>query len=134
MSWALGSWRTVRSGAAFWREISARWVICRRMIIGARCRDFSKVVWSTTPAIADVIREFARRKNCTPAQLALAWVLGHGALVIPGMKTRTHLNENLEALNLTLTRAEQKELNSQIEAITVRGDRHAPAMMKVLDG
>jgi hypothetical protein len=50
------------------------------------------------------------------------------------MKTRTHLNENLGALDLTLTRAEQKELNSQIGAISVRGDRHAPAMMKVLDG
>ena len=85
-------------------------------------------------AIADLIKEFARRKNCTPAQLALAWVLAQGALVIPGMKTRAHLNENVGALDLTLTRAEQKELNSQIEAITVRGDRHAPAMMKVLDG
>jgi aryl-alcohol dehydrogenase-like predicted oxidoreductase len=85
-------------------------------------------------AVADLIKELARRKNCTPAQLALAWVLAQGALVIPGMKTRTHLNENIGALDLTLTRAEQKELNSQIEAITVRGDRHAPAMMKVLDG
>jgi aryl-alcohol dehydrogenase-like predicted oxidoreductase len=85
-------------------------------------------------AIADVMREFARRKNCTPAQLALAWVLAQGVFVIPGMKTRAHLTENLGALDLTLTRAELKELNTQIEAITVRGDRHAPAMMKVLDG
>jgi aryl-alcohol dehydrogenase-like predicted oxidoreductase len=85
-------------------------------------------------AVADLIKEFARRKSCTPAQLALAWVLAQGVLVIPGMKTRTHLNDNIGALDLTLTRAEQKELNSRIEAITVRGDRHAPAMMKVLDG
>jgi aryl-alcohol dehydrogenase-like predicted oxidoreductase len=85
-------------------------------------------------AIADLIKEFARRKNCTPAQLALAWVLAQGALVIPGMKTRAHLTENLHAQDLSLTRAEQKEINSQIEAITVRGERHAPPMMKVLDG
>jgi len=85
-------------------------------------------------AIAEVIREFARRKNCTAAQLALAWVLAQGVFVIPGMKTRAHLTENLGALDLTLTRAEQKELNNQIEAIPVRGERHAPAMMKVLDG
>ena len=84
--------------------------------------------------IADVIKEFARRKNCTAAQLALAWVLGQGVLVIPGMKTRVHLAENIGALDVPLTRAEQKEINNEIEAITVRGDRHAPAMMKVLDG
>ncbi len=85
-------------------------------------------------AIADLIKELARQKNCTAAQLALAWVLGQGVLVIPGMKTRAHLAENIGALDVTLTRAELKEINSQVEAITVRGDRHAPAMMKVLDG
>jgi aryl-alcohol dehydrogenase-like predicted oxidoreductase len=85
-------------------------------------------------AVADVIKEFAGRKNCTPAQLALAWVLAQGVFVIPGMKTRMHLNQNIGALDVKLSAAEQNELNSQIEAITVRGDRHAPAMMKVLNG
>jgi aryl-alcohol dehydrogenase-like predicted oxidoreductase len=84
--------------------------------------------------IADVIQEFARRKNCTAAQLALAWVLAQGVLVIPGMKTRAHLTENIAALDVVLSDAEQRELNSQIDAITVRGDRQAPAMMKVLGG
>ena len=84
--------------------------------------------------IADLISELARRKGCTAAQLALAWVLAQGVLVIPGMKTRAHLAENIRALELTLTRPEQKAINTQIEAITVRGDRHAAAMMKVLDG
>jgi len=84
--------------------------------------------------VADLIKEFARRKSCTAAQLALAWVLAQGVLVIPGMKTRAHLGENIGALDVRLSSAEQKDLNSQIEAITVRGDRHAPAMMKVLDG
>jgi aryl-alcohol dehydrogenase-like predicted oxidoreductase len=85
-------------------------------------------------AIADAVNELARRKGCTAAQLALAWVLAQGVLVIPGMKTRAHLQENLGALDLTLTRAEQKQINTEVEAITVRGERHAPAMMKVLDG
>jgi aryl-alcohol dehydrogenase-like predicted oxidoreductase len=85
-------------------------------------------------ALADVIREFARRKGCTPAELALAWVLAQGVLTIPGMKTRTHLVENVGALELTLSRDEQKEIRAKIEALTVHGERHAPAMMKVLDG
>jgi aryl-alcohol dehydrogenase-like predicted oxidoreductase len=84
--------------------------------------------------IADVIKEFARRKNCTAAQLALAWVLSQGVFVIPGMKTRAHLGENVDVLDVTLSGTEQEELNARIEAITVRGYRHAPAMMKVLDG
>jgi aryl-alcohol dehydrogenase-like predicted oxidoreductase len=84
--------------------------------------------------VADVIKEFAQRKSCTPAQLALAWVLAQGVHVIPGMKTRAHLEDNIGALHVALSPAEQKELNAKIEAITVRGDRHAPAMMKVLDG
>ena len=85
-------------------------------------------------AIADLIKEFAQRKNCTAAQLALAWVLAQGALVIPGMKTRAHLADNIGALEVTLTAADQKELNAKIQTIAVRGDRYAPAMMQALDG
>ena len=85
-------------------------------------------------AIADLVREFARRKGCTPAQLALAWVLAQGVFVIPGMKTRAHLADNVGALAVTLSAAEQKDLSAQTEALAVRGDRYAPAMMQVLDG
>jgi aryl-alcohol dehydrogenase-like predicted oxidoreductase len=85
--------------------------------------------------IADAIRAFAARKGCTPAQLALAWVLaqGEGVTAIPGMKTRTHLNDNTGALHVRLTTAEEQELRAQVTAIPVQGDRHAPAMMKVID-
>jgi len=84
--------------------------------------------------IADLVRELARSKGCTPAELALAWVLAQGVLTIPGMKTRTHLAENVGALELTLSRVEQKEIREKIAALTVHGERHAPAMMKVIDG
>jgi aryl-alcohol dehydrogenase-like predicted oxidoreductase len=85
--------------------------------------------------IAAAIREFAHRKSCTPAQIALAWVLAQGeeVTVIPGMKTRAHLRDNLGALDVRLTDAEQRELRAQVATIPVRGDRHAPAMMKAID-
>ena len=88
--------------------------------------------------IADAIREFATRKGCTPAQLALAWVLaqggqGEGITAIPGMKTRAHLQDNIAALQVRLTPAEERELRAQVTAIPVQGDRHAPAMMKAID-
>lgn len=84
--------------------------------------------------IADLIGDFARRKGCTPAQLALAWVLAQGVFVIPGMKTRAHLADNIGALDVSLTPDELQDINTRIEAFTVRGTRHAPAMMQVVDG
>ncbi len=85
--------------------------------------------------VAELIREFARRKRCTPAQIALAWVLAQGDEVtaIPGMKTRAHLGDNIGALDVHLTDAEQKELRAQVAAIPVQGERHAPAMMKAIE-
>jgi len=86
--------------------------------------------------VADAIGEAAAAKGCAPAQLALAWVLAQGPDIhtIPGMKTRTHLQQNLAAAEVTLTDAQQKALGERIRALGVQGDRHAPAMMKVLDG
>lgn len=86
--------------------------------------------------IADAIREMAGAKGCTPAQLALAWVLAQGPdiLTIPGMKTQAHLRQNVAAASVVLTDMEQKELAAKITALTVQGERHTPAMMKVMDG
>ena len=86
-------------------------------------------------AIADSVREFARRKGCTPAQLAIAWVLAQGEdiLPIPGMKTRAHLADNLGALQVSLSREERDELTAKVEQLKVQGERHAPAMMQLLD-
>jgi len=85
--------------------------------------------------IAEVIRSFAQGKGCTPAQLALAWVLAQGDYVtaIPGMKTRAHLKDNLGALNVRLSAAEERELRTKIAALTVQGDRHTAPMMKAID-
>jgi len=85
-------------------------------------------------ALADLIAGLARARGCTAAQLALAWVLAQGVSVIPGMKTRAHLRENLAALQLQLTPAELRDINTRIETLTVRGERHAPAMMRVVEG
>ena len=49
------------------------------------------------------------------------------------MKTRAHLKDNSGALQVRLTGAEERELRAQVAAIPVQGDRHAPAMMQVID-
>ena len=85
-------------------------------------------------AIADAVREFALGKGCTPAQMAIAWVMAQGEdiLPIPGMKTRTHLADNLGALEVRLSREELARLARQIDEIAVQGERQAPAMMQLI--
>lgn len=85
--------------------------------------------------LVDALREFARRKGCTAPQLALAWVLAAGeqVFVIPGMKRRSHLHDNLAAAALPLSAAERGELGALFDRLGIRGERHPPAMMRVID-
>jgi aryl-alcohol dehydrogenase-like predicted oxidoreductase len=81
------------------------------------------------------IEEIAARKGCTGAQLALGWVLaqGEGIVPIPGTKRRAYLEENLKALEVTLT----PEDLSRIEAVSpkgaVAGQRYPEALMQMLN-
>jgi aryl-alcohol dehydrogenase-like predicted oxidoreductase len=78
----------------------------------------------------------AARKGCSLPQLAIAWVLAQGPDVtpIPGMKTRAHLNDNLGALDVVLSGAEEQELRRLVDDLQVQGERHPAMMMKTLDG
>jgi aryl-alcohol dehydrogenase-like predicted oxidoreductase len=53
---------------------------------------------------------------------------------IPGMKTRAHLQDNLAALEVLLSGAEEQEMRRLVEMVKVQGERHPAAMMKTLDG
>jgi aryl-alcohol dehydrogenase-like predicted oxidoreductase len=59
------------------------------------------------------IEQIAAEKNCTPAQLALAWVLAQGEDIvpIPGTKRRTYLDQNLGALDVKLTAADLQRID-----------------------
>lgn len=85
--------------------------------------------------ILNAVREFAASKQCTPAQLALAWVLARGEDMLPitGMKTRAHLEDNLGALNVTLTAAEADALCDRIAALGPRGERHAAGNLAAME-
>src|SRR5919109_3277570 len=63
--------------------------------------------------LADRVRELAEEKGCTPAQLALAWVLSRGddVVPIPGTKRRAYLEQNAAASMLELTGDELRELD-----------------------
>ena len=65
------------------------------------------------------VEKMAAEKGCTPAQLALAWVLqqGNDLVPIPGTKRRTYLDQNLAALDISFTPAELR----RIDEIAPRG-------------
>lgn len=73
--------------------------------------------------------ELAQSKGCTPAQLALAWVhaQGNDVFPIPGTKTPTRVEENIRALEVSLTQEEVQLLSNSI--VTV-GDRYPADRMK----
>jgi len=85
--------------------------------------------------VVAALAAIAADKGCSLPQLAIAWVLAQGADVtpIPGMKTRAHLNENLGALNVALSSAEEQALRALVDDMQVLGDRHPAPMMKTLD-
>ena len=72
----------------------------------------------------------AKRKGCTPPQLALAWVhhQGNDVCPIPGTTKIENLNQKIEALSLKLTREEMAELESFVAADAVKGDRSTPGL------
>jgi aryl-alcohol dehydrogenase-like predicted oxidoreductase len=79
------------------------------------------------------LAELAREKHCTPAQLALAWLLAQGddIAAIPGARRRTHLEQNLGALDLQLSQRDLDEIDSTVP--TAGGERYHPAGMSVID-
>jgi aryl-alcohol dehydrogenase-like predicted oxidoreductase len=77
----------------------------------------------------------AADRGCTPAQIALAWVLAQGddIVPIPGTKRRTYLEENLNALTIELSQAELEHLNSIAPQGVTAGSRYPAAMMPLLN-
>jgi aryl-alcohol dehydrogenase-like predicted oxidoreductase len=77
------------------------------------------------------IEEIALEKNCTPAQLALAWVLAQGddIVPIPGTKRRKYLEENLGALDVKLTEDDLRRINDVAPVGAAAGTRYPEAMM-----
>jgi aryl-alcohol dehydrogenase-like predicted oxidoreductase len=77
----------------------------------------------------------AQRKGCTPAQLALAWLLARGPDVvpIPGTKHPQYVAENVAAAEVTLSPAELDEIERAIPTDAVAGERYGPASRALVD-
>jgi len=86
-------------------------------------------------ALADRLREMAAEKDCTPAQLALAWLLTReGVIPIPGTSSVERLTENAGASNVELTRKDLDEIDNLSPKGAAAGDRYNATMATLLDG
>ena len=81
------------------------------------------------------VEQMAAAKGCTPAQLALAWVLAQGEDIVPifGTKKRVYLEENLGALKIVLTAADLERLQEVAPRGVAAGQRYPEAMMQLLN-
>ncbi|PYR74728.1 MAG: aldo/keto reductase [Acidobacteria bacterium] len=81
------------------------------------------------------IEQMAEEKRCTPAQLALAWLLARGPDIvpIPGSKHRQRLEENAAAADITLTRRDLEELDEIAPKGAAAGMRYTEGGMKAVN-
>lgn len=87
---------------------------------------FAAKVRRANLAFVDLIRTFAARKNATPAQIALAWLLAQKPWIvpIPGTRKLERLDENLGSLNIVLTAADLAEIDEASSRVAVLGERY----------
>jgi aryl-alcohol dehydrogenase-like predicted oxidoreductase len=83
-------------------------------------------------ALLETLRAIAAAKGCTPAQVALAWLLAQGEDVvpIPGTKRRQYLEENVGALEIRLGEADLAKLDQAFPPGITAGDRYPAGQMK----
>ncbi len=81
------------------------------------------------------LEEVAKTKNCSLSQLALAWLLHQGKDIVPivGTKQRKYLEENLGALNVSLTADDLKKINEIAPIGAVKGERYTEQMSKLIN-
>lgn len=85
--------------------------------------------------IVEALTRFAQKRNATNTQVALAWLLAQKPWIvpIPGTRNSAHLNENLGALEVQLTSADLRELDTALSGLAVHGGRMNAMQMQAVD-
>ncbi|MGA8764205.1 MAG: aldo/keto reductase, partial [Candidatus Sulfotelmatobacter sp.] len=117
------------------RKIDAQTKFDPKMDMRSGFPRFSPENIAANTPIVDLIRSFAEKKHATPAQISLAWLLAQKPFVvpIPGTRSMDHLNENVGAINVQLTPADLREIDSAVSKIKVYGGRMNEEQMKAVD-
>ncbi|WP_037312130.1 aldo/keto reductase [Ruegeria halocynthiae] len=90
---------------------------------------------TTNKRIADLVGKIASGNGCTPAQLALAWLLAQGGDIvpIPGTKRLAYLRDNATAVDVALSAKDLAEMEEGLAALPVSGARYTEEGMKGVD-
>jgi aryl-alcohol dehydrogenase-like predicted oxidoreductase len=96
---------------------------------------FSPEARAANHAVVDLLKKIAEKKNGTPAQIALAWLLAQKPWIvpIPGTTKLHRLEENLGAVNIQLTSDDLRDINAAVAKIEVQGERLPAAVLKMID-
>jgi aryl-alcohol dehydrogenase-like predicted oxidoreductase len=91
--------------------------------------------WVNNKKLVDEFTKLAVSKNCTPAQLALAWVLAQGEdiIPIPGTKRIKYLEENAAAVDIDLTKDDLNEIENLAAKYPNFGQRYSDGAMKLVN-
>ena len=94
---------------------------------------FTPEALKANQALVDLLGQIAARKQATPAQIALAWLLAQKPWIvpIPGTTKLNRLDENLGAADVELTRDDLHEIERAASQITVQGDRLPQEILKL---
>jgi aryl-alcohol dehydrogenase-like predicted oxidoreductase len=96
---------------------------------------FSKEFMALNMPIIEWLKGYATKKNATPAQVALGWLLAKSPSIvpIPGTRYKSHLLENLGAQNIHLSKADVQEIETSLSKFPVYGDRMGKEHMSQID-
>lgn len=116
-------------------KIDARTKLDPKTDLRADFERFSPENVAANQPVVEALRRMAKKKNATPAQMALAWLLARKPWIvpIPGTRNIDHLEENLEAIQVRLTPADLREVESEFSGIKVHGGRMSEKHMRAVD-
>jgi aryl-alcohol dehydrogenase-like predicted oxidoreductase len=91
--------------------------------------------WKHNKSIVDTVERLAAEKKCTPAQLALAWVLARGRDIvpIPGTKRMKYIEENAQAAEIILSENDLAAIDDAIPPGTTAGERYPERAMRAVN-
>jgi aryl-alcohol dehydrogenase-like predicted oxidoreductase len=116
-------------------KIDARTKFDPKMDLRSAFPRFSPENIAANMPIIDFLSRFAEKKNATPAQISLAWLLAQKPFIvpIPGTRNIDHLHENGAAINVQLTSEDLQQIDSALSKIKVYGGRMNEEQMKIVD-
>jgi aryl-alcohol dehydrogenase-like predicted oxidoreductase len=96
---------------------------------------FDNVHWDNNKHLVEDFAAIARDKNCTPSQLALAWVLAQGPdlIPIPGTKRRSYLEENAAAVDVVLSKGDLQRIEELVSKYPNVGQRYSEGALKLVN-